>query len=67
MTIRIYDFSGRLVKILLDRIHRDANSNYQEPWDGCDGNGNIVSNGVYFYIIETSNGDEALGKVMVLD
>ncbi|GAI17574.1 unnamed protein product, partial [marine sediment metagenome] len=48
--IRIYDASGRLVRLLVDK--RQLPGVYSIKWDGCDTNGTDVPNGVYFYKIE---------------
>lgn len=49
----VYDVSGRLVKML-------CSSNYPEgrhltSWDGTDGNGKDVAQGIYFYRLESGN------------
>jgi hypothetical protein len=36
------------------------------PWDGRNERGEFVANGVYFYVIESSSGETAIGKVAVL-
>jgi hypothetical protein len=35
-------------------------------WNGRNDNGGIVANGVYFYVIESSAGERAVGKIAVL-
>jgi hypothetical protein len=45
--LRIYDVSGRLVRVLVDE-RRDA-GRYTEVWDGLDNKSATVSSGVYFY------------------
>ena len=40
---------------------RDSN------WDGRDEVGETVAYGVYFFRVETSAGDQAFGKVVVLN
>ncbi len=67
VTIRIYSYSGKLVQELLIDENRSGGRDYQEVWNGTDGSGEIVPNGVYFYIINTNEGDSARGKIMVLD
>jgi len=35
-------------------------------WNGKNDNGKIVANGVYFYVIESSSGERAVGKAAVI-
>ena len=67
VTIAIYDFASRPVRILLDDEPRRGQENHKEPWDGLDDDGDPVANGVYFYRLETGNGQRAFGKVVVLN
>jgi len=67
VTIEIFDFASRQVRSLLDGADRDGEHNHGENWDGLDDEGNPVANGVYFYRIATAAGDEAHGKIVVLD
>jgi hypothetical protein len=50
-SVKIYNTIGQLVKEL--PIARDQN---QVEWNGTDRNGNAVSNGIYFYTLETKDG-----------
>ncbi|KAK3582292.1 hypothetical protein CHS0354_023831 [Potamilus streckersoni] len=45
--IRIYTVRGTLVKIINELT--TASRQLQVPWDGRDGDGGLLSNGVYFY------------------
>jgi hypothetical protein len=47
VSLRIYDASGRLVRVLLEGA-RPA-GNYSELWDGRDSGGRAVASGIYFY------------------
>ncbi|MFC1511939.1 hypothetical protein ACFL5H_01940 [Candidatus Latescibacterota bacterium] len=67
VTIRLYTYSGLLLRELITDIFRGGGRDYQEIWDGRDKSDTIVPNGVYFYTIETDRGDTARGKIMVLD
>ncbi len=67
VTISIYDFASRPVRILLDAEPKRGQDNYKERWDGLDDDGDPVANGVYFYRLETGDGQQAFGKVVVLD
>ncbi len=49
--LKIYDPAGRLVRVLVDGS-RPAGS-HRIGWDGRNGDGALVSSGVYFYRIET--------------
>jgi hypothetical protein len=66
VTIRIMDFGMNLVRTLIQNAQRSANSQQLEVWDGKDGNGRIVPNGVYFYRIDLGSGNPLFGKIMVL-
>ncbi len=67
VSIAIHDYSGRKVREIMDDVFRAGGRDYQEVWDGRDGDGEIVPNGVYFYVISTNRGDSARGKIVVLD
>ncbi|GAH04572.1 unnamed protein product, partial [marine sediment metagenome] len=67
ITVSIYDFSGKLIKEIISGEFRAGGRDYQEEWNGRDGDNEIVPNGVYFFIIKTNNGDSARGKIMVID
>jgi hypothetical protein len=55
-----------LVIALVDGEHRNGGVEYDEPWDGRNGEGEIVANGVYFFRVEASGGQTEWGKVVVL-
>ncbi len=67
ITVKIYNYSGKLLKELVKGEFRSGGRDYQEVWNGKDANNSIVPNGVYFYTIKTNKGDSARGKIMVLD
>ena len=67
VTIKIYDFASRLVKVLIEDGSREGPADHGENWDGRNGVGDLVANGVYFYTVETDRGDQASGKIVVLD
>jgi len=54
VTINIYNVQGQLVKSLLNKQSRVAGFN-RINWDGKNDNGKIVSSGVYFYQIKSTN------------
>ena len=68
VTIRIMNFSMELVKVLIQNAPRPfRDSDMIELWDGKDELGKIVTNGVYFYRIDSDAISEPLfGKIMVL-
>ena len=47
VNLSIYDITGRLVKRLVDR--EQESGSYTVEWNGEDGRGRKVSNGIYFY------------------
>ncbi|MCK4680763.1 T9SS type A sorting domain-containing protein, partial [bacterium] len=61
--VRIYDVSGRLVKTVDDSF-REAGP-HQVLWNGSNGNGDAVANGVYFVRLEAA-GDSKTRKVVFL-
>jgi len=51
MTLKIYDASGRVIKILVNgQVERGI---YNLIWDGRDDNHRSVAEGIYFYTLET--------------
>jgi len=66
ITIKIYDVSGKVVRTLIDNISKAAQTEFSQRWDGKNGEGQVVANGVYFYVIQSSSGERAVGKAAVL-
>ncbi len=66
VTIKIYDVSTTLVTTVISNVPMEANTELAVEWDGRNDQGDIVANGVYFYRITNSAGEEATGKVAVL-
>jgi N-acetylneuraminic acid mutarotase len=60
--LRIYDASGRLVKTLVNS--KLENGVYNLFWNGTDDNNRAVSEGIYFYTLETNNNNST--KKLVL-
>ena len=52
-SLRIYDISGRQVKILFDEVQNAGVHNFK--WDGKNSNGRRVSSGIYFVKFEVGN------------
>jgi flagellar hook capping protein FlgD len=65
VTITIYDTGGGLVRTM--RLNGCSAGNHTVPWDGKNGNGRYVHNGVYIYRVSTSDGHSASGKIMVVN
>lgn len=63
--IRVFDVSNRTV-ITIDAGEQSASAEQSIAWNGRNDRGDIVANGVYFYIIESSSGERAVGKIAVL-
>jgi len=66
VTITVYDISNTKVKEVISSVAMSAGVEQSFTWDGRNESGNIVGNGVYFYVIESSSGERAVGKVAVL-
>ena len=62
VTLKVYDVSGRLVKVLIDSVCEAGT--YSRTWDGTNEQGKKVASGVYFYRMET--GEYSNTKKMVL-
>ena len=65
VTIRIMDFGMNLVRVVTQNSARAPGEQF-EFWDGKDELGNIVTNGVYFYRIDSDSAEPLFGKIMVL-
>ncbi|MGD0337227.1 MAG: type IX secretion system sortase PorU [Bacteroidota bacterium] len=67
--IKIYTVAGRLIRTLKEP--GISESFVRIPWDGADGDGSPLANGVYLYkvIVKTASGEktqEVIGKLAVL-
>jgi flagellar hook assembly protein FlgD len=63
VTLSILDISGRLVKTLVDEEQRGGL--HEARWDGSDAGGNLVSSGVYFYVLDVG-GERRTRKLVLL-
>ncbi len=63
VSLRVYDVSGRLVRILVDEI-RDAGS-YEAVWDGTNDEGRSTTSGIYFCRMEAGDYERTLKMVML--
>jgi len=66
VTIKIFDVANVLVRTIIKDAPRDGGVELAEQWDGKNENWDVVANGTYFYVIESSTGERAVGKVAVL-
>lgn len=62
--VNIYDFAMNKVRELSGNLN--GSGIYEAVWDGTDGKGRVVGNGVFFYRIE-KGGAKANGKILVID
>jgi len=63
VSLKVYNVAGRLVATLADGYHQA--DEYQVAWEGKDGSGNSLASGVYFYRLETPQG-ERIRKMLLL-
>ncbi len=68
VTIKVYDYANNLVKTVTDGQLRNAGQQYDETdlWDGRNGEGDLVSVGTYFFVIEYGGGERHWGKLVVI-
>ncbi len=67
VSVKIYDFNLDLVKtVATDLPRRGGVESDDIVWDGTNGDGKIVANGVYFFRIEFDNGKDLWGKVVMI-
>lgn len=58
VTLKIYNVSGRLVKVVLDDVLKGTGQ-HTVFWDGTDYNGKKVASGIYLYLITTKDWTQA--------
>jgi predicted GH43/DUF377 family glycosyl hydrolase len=63
VSLRIYDASGRLVRVLVEGAR--AAGNHAELWDGRDSRGAPVASGIYFYRLEAGAFGETRKMVLL--
>lgn len=64
VNLEIYDFLGKKVAVLIEGKSYEA-GNYSVVWDGLNYNGEVASNGVYFYKLSTSEFTKSLNMVLL--
>ena len=67
ITVKVYDFSMNLVKVVAQDKYRAAEGDFSETWNGENEVGDVVANGVYFYSVDIQGKGTFWGKVMVVD
>lgn len=65
VTLKIFNAAGQLVQILVDEYQPRGEKNVF--WRGVDRESKLVSGGTYFYVLETSSGEQLWSKMIVLD
>jgi len=65
-SVKILDGRGEVVKEFADMAVALANSAQVIQWDGRNGRGDWVANGVYFYVIEAPENARFVGKIGVV-
>jgi PKD repeat protein len=58
ITVKVVDQSGNLVKTMVNNETRGAGT-YSEVWNGRNDTGQIVRDGVYYFLIDYTAGDES--------
>lgn len=66
VTIKVYDASNTLVTTIISNFAMPANQELSVNWNGRNDKQQMVANGVYFYVIQSSSGEKGVGKVAVL-
>jgi hypothetical protein len=70
VTIKVYDFAMNLVRTVIDNRFRESREEndwvHDDTWDLLNGRGDQIATGVYYFLVETSTGQQAWGKIMVL-
>lgn len=62
LRLSIFDIHGNIIKTIAESMHQPGN--YSLDWNGCDEQGNLLSNGMYFYQLDI-NGKKEVSKVMI--
>ncbi len=65
VTIRLFDQSNRIVRELVKSAPRSPNTAYCEFWDGRLSDGTPVANGLYYLILEMSDGSREAHPVYI--
>ncbi len=65
VTLKIYDTSGKIVCVLLNKAPRLGNAEHLIRWNGKNNKGMVVPDGMYLYVIETGNHESLTGRIIV--
>ena len=67
ITIKIYNSLSELVRVITKNRSIQGNVLYRDTrWDGRNESGSVVSNNVYYCMLETGNGKKKFGKIAVV-
>jgi len=67
VSLKIYNIIGQLVRVIVDKETQPAASSlYRYQWDGRNGNGQIVLNGIYFAVLTVKAVDDGDIRQFVL-
>jgi hypothetical protein len=66
VSIKIYDVSNTLVATVISDAPMQADQELAVNWNGRNDKNQVVANGVYFFVIESSSGEKGVGKVAIL-
>jgi hypothetical protein len=66
VTIKVYDFAMFPVRTIIQNSSRFPDKEQDEIWNGKNDGGKQVANGLYYVQVVLGGGDEAWGKVVVL-
>jgi len=61
VNLKVYNVAGQAVRVLADEVKKVGS--YDVQWNGCDDNGQKVSNGIYIYQLNT--GGERMAEKMI--
>lgn len=70
VTITVYNPAMERVRVLVRNAPRRggvarSENLAEDRWDGCDGNGRMVSVGTYYILVESDKGEKGFGKAIV--
>jgi hypothetical protein len=65
VSIKIIDQGNRVVKEIINNKHNLGNIIYCEKWDGLNTNNELVANGLYYILLELSDGTKDIYPVFV--